>query len=154
VLADPVNEKKWSFNLVDALKRAKGNQGQLFAGKLFYVTNKVPLDKKLLKKVVSANGGQVSWSRSSSKPCRSHSTLLTTDPPPQLRQQNPTVRALSSKGSSSGQHYVISCPEDASIWRPIAEAGHPVYSQELILIAALTQEIRLKAEDVRIDTRR
>jgi len=89
------------------------------------VTSKVPLDKKLLKSVVSAHGGQ-------------------------LRQQIPTVRALNSKG----HHYVISCPEDASIWRPIAEAGHPVYSQELILSAALTQEIRLKAEDVRIDTRR
>ena len=73
---------------------------------------------------------------------------------PQLRQQNPTVRALGSKGSSSGHHYVISCAEDVSIWRPIAEAGHPVYSQELLLSAALTQEIRLNAEDVRIDTRR
>jgi hypothetical protein len=72
VLADPVNEKKWRFNLVDALKRAKENKGQLFTGKIFYVTNKVPLDKKLLKNVVSANGGQVSWSQSSRKPRRSH----------------------------------------------------------------------------------
>jgi len=154
VLADPVNEKKWKFTLVDALTRAKENKGQLFAGKIFYVTNKVPLDKKLLKNVISAHGGQVSWSQRSRKPCYSHSTRLTTDCPPQLRQQNPTVRALSGKGSSSGHHYVISCPEDASIWRPIAEAGHPVYSQELILSAALTQEIRLKTGDVRIDTRR
>jgi Regulator of Ty1 transposition protein 107 BRCT domain len=60
VLADPVNEKKWSFKLSDALKRAKANKGQLFAGKVFYVTNKVPLDKKLLKNVISAHGGQVS----------------------------------------------------------------------------------------------
>jgi hypothetical protein len=47
---------------------------------------------------------------------------------------------------------VVSCPEDASVWQPIADAGYPIYSQELILIAALTQEIRLDAEDVRIDT--
>ena len=60
VLADPVNEKKWKFNLADALKRAKENKGQLFAGKIFYVTNKVPLDKKLLKNVISAHGVQVS----------------------------------------------------------------------------------------------
>jgi hypothetical protein len=60
VLADPVNEKKWNFKLADALKRARENKGQLFAGKVFYVTNRVPLDKKLLKNVISAHGGQVS----------------------------------------------------------------------------------------------
>ena len=60
VLADPANEKKWQFKLADALKRAKANKGHLFAGKVFYVTNKVPLDKKLLKNIVLAHGGQVS----------------------------------------------------------------------------------------------
>ena len=60
MLADPVNEKKWKFNLIDALRRAKANKGQLFASKTFYVTNRVPLDKKLLKNVVLAHGGQVS----------------------------------------------------------------------------------------------
>jgi len=125
-LVDPASEKKWKFKLKDALKRAKAKKGRLFAGKIFYVTNKVPLDKKLLKNVVSAHGGQ-------------------------LRQQNPTVRALS--GNESGhQCFVISCPEDASIWRPIAEAGHSIYSHELILSAALTQEIHLDAEGVRVDT--
>jgi hypothetical protein len=59
-LVDPVNEKKWGFKLTDALKRAKANKGQLFVGITFYVTNKVPVDKKLLKNVVSAHGGQVS----------------------------------------------------------------------------------------------
>ena len=47
---------------------------------------------------------------------------------------------------------MISCPEDAPIWRPIAEAGHSIYSHELILSAALTQEIHLDAEGVRVDT--
>jgi hypothetical protein len=60
VLTDRVNEKKWGFKLTDALKRAKAKKGQLFAGITFYVTNKVSVDKKLLKKVVSAHGGQVS----------------------------------------------------------------------------------------------
>ena len=68
MLVDPVNEKKWKFNLVDALKRAKENKGQLLAGKIFYVTNKVPLDKKLLKNVISAHGGQVSWFQSHARP--------------------------------------------------------------------------------------
>jgi mediator of DNA damage checkpoint protein 1 len=74
MLADPVHEKKWKFNLIDALNRAKQNKGQLFARKTFYVTNKVPLDKKLLKNVVSAHGGQVSWSPSSRKLCCRYST--------------------------------------------------------------------------------
>jgi hypothetical protein len=51
---------KWTFKLADALKRAKANRGQLFASKVFYVTNNVPLDKKLLKNVILAHGGQVS----------------------------------------------------------------------------------------------
>ncbi|KAH9022013.1 hypothetical protein EDB85DRAFT_1997400 [Lactarius pseudohatsudake] len=117
---------KWKFELVDALKRAKANRGQLFTGKVFYVTNNVPLDKKLLKNVILAHGGQI-------------------------RQQNPTVRALSGK-SSGQQHFVISCAEDASVWRPIAEAGHAIYSQELVLSAALTQEMRLYDEEFRVDT--
>ncbi|KAI0271257.1 hypothetical protein BC834DRAFT_966777 [Gloeopeniophorella convolvens] len=117
VLVDPSNEKKWKFKLADALKRAKANRGQLFAGMTFFVTNKVPVDKKLLKNIVAAHGGQI-------------------------RQQNPTTRVLNGKPDN----YVISCPEDASIWRPIAEAGHTIYSQELILNAALTQEINLDDE--------
>lgn len=60
MLTDPVSETKWKFKLVDALKRAKANKGQLFTSKVFYVTNNVPLDKKLLKNVILAHGGQVS----------------------------------------------------------------------------------------------
>jgi hypothetical protein len=60
VLTDPVSETKWKFKLADALRRAKANKGQLFASKVFYVTNNVPLDKKLLKNVILAHGGQVS----------------------------------------------------------------------------------------------
>ena len=59
----------------------------------------------------------------------------------------------SNKRSPPGHSYVISCPEDVSVWQPIADAGHPVFSKELVFSAALTQEIRLDAEDVRIDTR-
>ena len=55
-----MNEKKWGFKLTDALKRAKAKKGQLFSGIAFYVTSKVPVDKKLLKNVISAHGGQVS----------------------------------------------------------------------------------------------
>ena len=52
-------------DLADALERAKQNAGKLFSGITFYVTPKVPVDSKLLKNVVAANGGQV----------RSHSSL-------------------------------------------------------------------------------
>ncbi|KAH9985135.1 hypothetical protein BJV77DRAFT_1086541 [Russula vinacea] len=140
-LADPVNEKKWKFNLVDALKRAKENKGQLFAGKIFYVTDGVQ-QNKLLGNVVSAHGGQVNWFPTSTKSRRTT-----------LRRQNPTVHTLSSnKRSPSGHSYVISCPEDVAIWQPLVDAGQPVFSNELIYSAALTQEIRFNAEGVRIDT--
>lgn len=70
MLADSISEMKWNFELVDALKRAKTNRGQLFAGKVFYVTNNVPLDKKLLKNVILAHGGQVSRRGSSAQKWR------------------------------------------------------------------------------------
>jgi len=38
----------------------QGQQGPTFRRQSFLRTNKVPLDKKLLKNVVSAHGGQVS----------------------------------------------------------------------------------------------
>jgi len=72
VLADSISETKWKFELVDALKRAKANRGQLFAGKVFYVTNNVPLDKKLLKNVILAHGGQVSRRRSGAQKWRTN----------------------------------------------------------------------------------
>jgi hypothetical protein len=65
-----VNEKKWKFKLSDALTRARAKKGQLFAGIVFYVTNRVPVDKKLLKNVVSAHGGQVSMFCSNSVQAR------------------------------------------------------------------------------------
>ncbi|KAI0355785.1 hypothetical protein OH77DRAFT_1424737 [Trametes cingulata] len=115
MIEDPETEKKYGFNLADALKRAKKNAGKLFAGKTFYVTAKVPVDSKLLKNVVTANGG----------------TLST---------QVPTVRMLNGH---EDDRFVISCPADVNIWRPLAEHGHPVYTQELILTSALRQELGL-----------
>ncbi|KAI0369629.1 hypothetical protein BV20DRAFT_967587 [Pilatotrama ljubarskyi] len=115
MIEDPETEKKYGFNLADALKRAKENAGKLFAGKTFYVTGKVPVDSKLLKNVVTANGG----------------TLST---------QVPTVRIL----NGHDDRFVISCPADVNIWRPLVEHGHPVFTQELILTSALRQELDLE----------
>ncbi|KAI0744292.1 hypothetical protein C8Q80DRAFT_889499 [Daedaleopsis nitida] len=110
-IKDEETEKKYSFSLADALKRAKQNAGKLFAGVTFYVTPKVPVDTKLLKNVVSANGGQIST-------------------------QSPTVRILSQHN-----RFVISSAEDVSIWRPLVEHNHKIYTQELILTSALRQEV-------------
>ncbi|KAI0820066.1 hypothetical protein BC628DRAFT_1399403 [Trametes gibbosa] len=66
MVQDPETEKKYGFILADALKRAKKNTGKLFAGKTFYVTPKVQIEKQLLKNVVTANGGQVCISRAMS----------------------------------------------------------------------------------------
>ncbi|TFY62070.1 hypothetical protein EVG20_g6835 [Dentipellis fragilis] len=110
--ADIESEKRYRFKLKEALERAKENGGQLYSDMVFYVTPKVPVDKKLLKSVVMAHGGQ-------------------------FRTQTPTARGLGGKDN----HYVISCQEDASIWRPIAQAGHTIFNHELLLTGALTQQI-------------
>ncbi|EGN97163.1 hypothetical protein SERLA73DRAFT_161344 [Serpula lacrymans var. lacrymans S7.3] len=115
ILSDPEAEKKWGFNLTDALRRSKDHGCGLFAQMTFYMTAKVPIDHKLLKNIVAAAGGQIST-------------------------QAPTSRILKAKEG----RYVISCPEDASIWRPLVRDGHPIYSPELILKSVLTQEIDWK----------
>ncbi|KAF8058683.1 hypothetical protein FPV67DRAFT_1523362 [Lyophyllum atratum] len=119
-LNDKGNEGKFDFVLADALARAKELQGTLFSKMVFYITPKVPIDIKLLKNVVTACGGQVNT-------------------------QPPTLRIL----NASPERFIISCPEDASIWRPVAQA-HPVYTHELILTSALKQEINWKNESYRV----
>ncbi|KIK27824.1 hypothetical protein PISMIDRAFT_7822 [Pisolithus microcarpus 441] len=114
LLSDAVAERKWGFKFSEALQRSKQKDRgtQLFKHLTFYLTPKVPIDHKLLKAVVSSAGGQV-------------------------QNTTPTVRILKAKGN----RYVISCPEDASIWRPLVEEGYKIYSTELILRAVLKQEI-------------
>ncbi|KII83923.1 hypothetical protein PLICRDRAFT_95612 [Plicaturopsis crispa FD-325 SS-3] len=114
-LQDPESEKKFNLKLSDALERGKLVGGRLLSQKTFYVTPKVKIETKLLRNVIAANGG----------------TLVT---------QSPTLRIL--KGNVN--RHVISCPEDASIWRPLAEAGFVIYNPELILTGALKQEMEWK----------
>ncbi|KAG0699519.1 hypothetical protein DFH29DRAFT_1070645 [Suillus ampliporus] len=116
-ISDPESERKWSFKLSTSLVRAKREDGgeNLLKGMSFYVTPKVDIDLKLLKAVVASAGGQI-------------------------QTVKPTVRIL--KGNEN--RHVISCPADKSIWRPLIEEGHTIYSTELILLAVLTQEIRWK----------
>ena len=59
IVKDEETEERYNFKLVEAIERAKENKGKLFAGIQFYVTPKVPVDTKLLRNVVTANGGQV-----------------------------------------------------------------------------------------------
>ena len=49
----------------------------------------------------------------------------------------PTVRIL----NGSEDRHVISCPEDVSIWRPLSEAGFPIYTSEFLLTGALRQKL-------------
>ncbi|KIK88110.1 hypothetical protein PAXRUDRAFT_802378 [Paxillus rubicundulus Ve08.2h10] len=114
LLSDPVAEKKWNFKFSDSIERSKGPDGgsNLFKQMTFYVTPKVSVDIKLLKNVVSAGGGQVQTAK-------------------------PTLRIL--KGGKN--RYVVSCPEDISIWRPLAQEGYKIYSTELILQSVLKQDI-------------
>ncbi|KAJ3548369.1 hypothetical protein NM688_g5307 [Phlebia brevispora] len=120
-LKDSANEAKYGVKLIDALRRAKKNAGTLFQGMTFYVTPKVPVDIKLLKNVVAVGGGQVS-------------------------SQTPTARIL--KGHEN--RYVISHQSDMSIWRPLAQHGYTIYSQELILTGALKQEIDWESDSNKV----
>ncbi|KAJ7783264.1 hypothetical protein B0H16DRAFT_1357900 [Mycena metata] len=116
ILVDKEIEKKWKFRLPEAMARAKEVGGKLFENKSFYITPKVSVDTKLLKNVVTSQGGK----------------LLT---------QTPTVRII----NSVPERYVISCPEDVSIWRPFAkDINDPIYTQELLLAATMTQQIDWK----------
>ncbi|KAI6157358.1 hypothetical protein BKA82DRAFT_1000669 [Pisolithus tinctorius] len=114
LLSDAAAEMKWNFKFSEALERSKqkGCGSQLFKQLSFYLTPKVPIDNKLLKAVVSSAGGQI-------------------------QNATPTVRILKAKAN----RYVISCPEDVSIWRPLVDEGYKIYSTELILRAVLKQEI-------------
>ncbi|KAF9219682.1 hypothetical protein BS17DRAFT_788949 [Gyrodon lividus] len=114
LLSDSAAEKKWNFKFSEAMERSRGPDGgaNLFKQMTFYVTPKVSVDIKLLKNVVLAGGGLV-------------------------QTANPTVRILKGKEN----RYVVSCPEDISIWRPLAKEGYTIYSTELILQAVLKQDI-------------
>jgi hypothetical protein len=43
--------------------------------------------------------------------------------------------------TSKPDRYVISCEDDGSLWRAIAENDVPIYTKELILTGILKQEI-------------
>ncbi|KAF8841436.1 hypothetical protein BDN67DRAFT_980341 [Paxillus ammoniavirescens] len=120
LLSDPVAEKKWNFKFSESIKRSKGPDGgaNLFKQMTFYVTPRVSVDIKLLKNVVSAGGGQVQTAK-------------------------PTVRILKGKEN----RYVVSCPEDISIWRSLAQEGYKIYSTELILQSVLKQDIDWKNKE-------
>ncbi|KAJ6593333.1 hypothetical protein B0H19DRAFT_17663 [Mycena capillaripes] len=119
LLQDDAGDSKYNFSLTDAVSRAKTLKGKLFEGHTFYVTAKVPA-LSILRNVILANGGQTVTSQ-------------------------PSLRILET---NTGRH-VISCPEDAAMWRQIAVA-HPIYSNELVLTSALRQEIDWDDERFRV----
>ena len=63
----------------------------------------------------------------------------------QVSTQVPTLRII----QSSSDRHVVSCPDDVSIWRPIARK-YPIYTQELILTSALKQEVEWDNEEFRV----
>ncbi|ESK96541.1 brct domain containing protein [Moniliophthora roreri MCA 2997] len=122
ILKDPAGEKKYNFLLKDALERARSRDGRFLDRQTFYVTPKVSLqtDPKMLKSLIIACGGQ-------------------------YMTQTPTQRIL----DASEDRHVISCPDDASIWRPFANK-HPVYTYELLLTGILKQEIDWESDKFRV----
>lgn len=123
ILHDVAGEKKYGIDLAHALRRAKANKGKLLEGKMFYLTPRVNVDKKLLKNVVNACGGDVT-------------------------NQQPSLRII--RASPENRH-VISCNEDISIWRPIAVEGYKIYTQELLLAGVMKQEIEWDREEFMLE---
>jgi len=62
-LKDRETEAKYAFKMTKTLERARKNKGKLLEGKTFYLTQKVDVDKKLMKNVVAAHGGTVRASK-------------------------------------------------------------------------------------------
>ena len=62
-LKDCDTEAKYAFKMTKTLERARKNKGKLLEGKTFYLTQKVDVDKKLMKNVVAAHGGTVRASK-------------------------------------------------------------------------------------------
>ncbi|KAJ8077295.1 regulator of Ty1 Transposition [Marasmius tenuissimus] len=126
ILHDPDGEAKYNMNLKESLKRArKGREenNRLLERHVFYVTHHVQAEIRLLKNVITACGG----------------TLASQTPTPRILDTNHELR------------HVISCPEDAKIWRPIAQKGYKIYTQELILTGVLRQEIEWDNEKWMVD---
>ncbi|KXN86850.1 BRCT-containing protein 1 [Leucoagaricus sp. SymC.cos] len=121
MLKDPDAETKYKVKLGEALGRAKQLKGTLFAGETFYVTAKTKVDRKLLKIVVTAHGGQ-------------------------LVLQQPTFRLI----NGHEDRHVISCPGDISIWRPLAAQGIPIYTHEFLLIGVMKQEVEWDGLEFRV----
>lgn len=124
MLSKESRNEKYDVDLEASLQRARANQGKLLVGMTFYVTPKVQVDKKLLKNVVGACGGAIST-------------------------QTPTLRIISN---DPDHRVVISCQEDKSIWRPIAEQGFKIYDQELLLMGILKQKIEFDNEEFLVKT--
>jgi hypothetical protein len=142
-LHDANAEAKYDMKLDEALERAKQLRGTLLIGKIFYVTPKTKVDFRLLKSVVTTHGGQVSSLLQSSF---GDSSPLIFASCSQLMQHSPTVRSL----NGSVNRYVISCPEDVSIWRPLASQNIPIFTQEFLLIGVLKQELDWDNRNLRV----
>lgn len=61
MIDDPSGEDKWNFRLSEALARSKKHRGAFLKGHTFFVTKNAGIDKMLLKNIVAAHGGEVSW---------------------------------------------------------------------------------------------
>ena len=128
LLQDSKNERKYNFELSDALQRAKAVGGRLFDKNILYVLPKIPLDVKLLKNVVSAGGGQVNNPSLHFCALGLYSLLLGLD----YHANHPYTQ----RKWKSTRHIVPSW-----CFRPLAENGYNICSPELLLTGALRQEI-------------
>ncbi|KAJ7198551.1 hypothetical protein GGX14DRAFT_665967 [Mycena pura] len=112
LLKDDSGSKKYKLRLADALSRAKILKGTLFKGRTFFMTPNAHMNPALIRNIIYANGGEL------------------------ITNHRPSLRMLEKQPN----RHLISCPDDATLWRQIATVC-PVYNTELVLMSALRQEI-------------
>lgn len=114
-LKDIFNERNRNFVLSDSMRHVK-RHGSVLKSCKFVATPRLPLDRDILSNIIRVHGGQ----------------LLTV---------SFTKRAL--KNLNDPSILVLSCEEDRHLWKLLIDAGHNLYSHDLVLNGCLRQRLEL-----------
>ncbi|CAK8684726.1 unnamed protein product [Clavelina lepadiformis] len=117
LLVDKSAENKFKFSLQETIKRAR--KAPLFRDCLFCITKRVEPDRKTLKQVVECAGGRV------------------LNKMPQVS----VLKQLKAKSAPNNRVFVVSCPDDETLYKTIKKEGLQVHNAEIILTGVLKQEI-------------
>ncbi|KAG8858274.1 hypothetical protein FRB96_005405 [Tulasnella sp. 330] len=119
LLQDPEGEKKHNFKLVDAVRSVRGGK-KIFVGHTFHISPKVKLVYSDMQRIIEANGGKAEND---------------------IKKGTGSITHRSNMANP--KHHVVSCVEDRTLWASLQQRQlHlPIYTQELILQSALSQNV-------------